>query len=327
MLAFSSAANSVQAQSVRIATFNAELTRKGPGLLLRDILRGEDDQISAFKQLLIDVSPDVIALQGIDFDLRRTALQALADDLAASGLSYPYRFANPPNAGQVSGLDLNGNGRLGDADDAHGFGRFNGMGGMAVLSRFPIERDAVEDYSTLLWRDLPGHIYPMVDGMPFGGTEVFATHRLSSRGHWVVPIRTPDLGTLRLMTFHATPPVYDGDEDRNGRRNHDEVAFWLGYLKEEGAISPFVLAGTANTDPDRGSGRKEAIEMLLADPAVQNPFDDTPTADFAEPMPGDLRVDYLLPSSGWRVLGHGQVNRPDASRHSLLWVDIAARNP
>ncbi|MEH6647189.1 endonuclease/exonuclease/phosphatase family protein [Sulfitobacter sp.] len=327
VLVFSSAAISAQAQSVRIATFNAELTRKGPGLLLRDILRGEDDQISAFKHLLIDVSPDVIALQGIDFDLRRTGLEALADDLAASGLSYPYRFANPPNAGQVSGLDLNGNGRLGDADDAHGFGRFNSMGGMAVLSRFPIGQDAVEDYSTLLWRDLPGHIYPMTDGIPFGGTEVFAAHRLSSRGHWVVPIRTPNFGTLRLMTFHATPPVYDGDEDRNGRRNHDEVAFWLGYLKENTTESPFVLAGTANTDPNRGSGRKEAIDMLLAHPALQNPFDDTPTADFAEPVPGDLRVDYVLPSAGCRVLDHGAIHRPNASRNSLLWVDITPRDP
>ena len=321
------AAVCAQAQSVRIATYNAELTRKGPGLLLRDIMRGEDDQIAAFRQLLIDVSPDIVALQGIDFDLRRTTLEALADDLASSGLNYPYRFANPPNAGQASGLDLNGNGRLGDADDAHGFGRFNGMGGMAVLSRFPITLDAIEDYSALLWRNLPKNIYPMNGNIPFGGKDVLASHRLSSRGHWIVPVQIPDVGTLNLMTFHATPPIYDGEEDRNGRRNHDEVAFWLDYLKNATATSLFVLTGTANVDPDRGSGRKDAINALLAHPSLQDPFDDTPTADFAEPLPGDLRVDYLLPSTGWRVLDHGMVHRPDASRHSLLWADIAPRNP
>ena len=312
---------------MRIATFNTELSRKGPGLLLRDILRGEDTQVNAFRQLMLDVRPDVIALQGIDFDLRNAALAALVKDLGAAGLVYPYSFASAPNAGQASGLDLNGNGRLGDADDAHGYGRFNGMGGMAVLSRFPIQLGAVEDYTPMLWRDLSGHIYPMADGGPFGGTEVFAAHRLSSRGHWVVPVVTPDSGTLRLMTFHATPPVYDGPEDRNGRRNHDEVAFWLDYLARDTSGPPFVLAGTANTDPERGGGRPQAITALLDHPRLQNPFDASPTANFDSPVPGDLRVDYLLPSAEWRVLDHGMIAAPTVSRHSLLWMDIERPDP
>ncbi len=316
-----------QAETLRIATFNAELTRKGPGLLLRDIKRGEDEQIDAFVALMTEVRPDIVALQGIDHDLRQTALTALIETLGNAGLTYSNHFANPPNAGQASGLDLNGNGTLGDADDAHGFGRYNGMGGMAVLSRFPIEQNAVEDFTPMLWRDLSGHIYPMVDGLPFGGEEVFAAHRLSSRGHWVVPIQTPNHGTLRLMTFHATPPIYDGDEDRNGRRNHDEVAFWLDYLSVDTNPQPFILAGTANIDPKRGSGRRKAIKELLASPNLQNPFDDSPTADFKDPLPGDLRVDYLLPSSDWRVIANGMVSAPKASRHSLLWVDITRADP
>lgn len=315
----------LHADTLRIATFNAELMRKGPGLLLRDILRGEDPQIDAFKKLILEVRPDIVMLQGIDYDLRRSALEALSKDLAAAGLVYPHSFANPPNAGQASGLDLNGNGKLGEADDAHGYGRFNGMGGMAVLSRFPIQQGAVEDYTPLLWRNLEGHIYPMESGEPFGGREVFAAHRLSSRGHWVVPVITPEFGILHVMTFHASTPVYDGPEDRNGRRNHDEVAFWLDYLARDISPLPFILGGTANTDPARGAGKPEAITALLAHPRLQNPFDDAPTADFPEPRPGDLRVDYLLPSTDWRVLGHGLVSAPEASRHSLLWVDIAPR--
>jgi endonuclease/exonuclease/phosphatase family metal-dependent hydrolase len=322
-------ANTAAAQqdSLRIATFNAELTRKGPGLLLRDILRGEDPQIEAFKALLREVQPDIIALQGIDHDLRATALGALADDLAQAGMSYAYKFTAAPNAGQASGLDLNGNSKLGDADDSHGYGRFTGNGGMAILSRFPIEVSGVEDYTPLLWRDLRGNIYPMAEGAPFGGAPVHDVHRLSSRGHWVVPITTPSFGTLRLMTFHATPPLYDGPEDRNGRRNHDEVAFWSDYLARDDGETPFVILGTANTDPARGGGRPEAINALLGDPLVQNPFDDTPTADFRDPLPGDLRVDYLLPSATWRVLDHGMLSDPQASRHSLLWVDITRTNP
>lgn len=316
-----------KAETLRIATFNAELTRKGPGLLLRDIISGKDAQVDAIIALLVETRPDILALQGFDYDLRQTALTALIDTLGEAGLSYSHRFASAPNAGQASGLDLNGNGALGDADDAHGFGRYSGMGGMAVLSRFPIDKDAIEDFTPMLWRDLGGHIYPMVDGAPFGGEAVFAAHRLSSRGHWVVPIQTPDHGTLRLMTFHATPPIYDGDEDRNGRRNHDEVAFWLDYLDYDTNPQPFVLAGTANIDPKRGSGRRKAIKELLASPILQNPFDDSPTADFRDPLPGDLRVDYLLPSTDWRVVAHGKASAPEASRHSLLWADITTANP
>ena len=321
------ACTSAQAEALRIATFNAELTRKGPGILLRDILRGKDEQVDAFIMLMGDVRPDIIALQGIDYDLRQTTLKALIEALSDADLSYSHSFTSAPNAGQSSGLDLNGNGTLGDADDAHGFGRYSGMGDMAVLSRFPIDEYAVEDFTPMLWRDLSGHIYPMVDSAPFGGEDVFAAHRLSSRGHWVVPIQTPDHGVLRLMTFHATPPIYDGDEDRNGRRNHDEVAFWLDYFDYDINPQPFILAGTANIDPKRGSGRRKAIKTLLASPFLQNPFDDSPTADFRDSLPGDLRVDYLMPSTDWKVVANGMVSAPKASRHSLLWVDVERTNP
>jgi hypothetical protein len=54
-----------QAQTLRIATFNAELTRKGPGLLLRDIRKGEDPQIAALTALLVEVDADIIALRAI----------------------------------------------------------------------------------------------------------------------------------------------------------------------------------------------------------------------------------------------------------------------
>ena len=289
--------------------------------MLRDILRGGDEQIAAFRTLILEIRPDIIALQGIDYDLRGTALEALIGDLAKAGLDYPHHFAAAPNAGQQTGLDLNGNGTFGDADDKHGYGRFNGMGGMAVLSRLPILHEAVGDYTPLLWRDLAGHIYPMVEDVPFGGDDVFAAHRLSSRNHWVVPVQTPD-GPLRIMTFHATPPLYDGEEGRNKRRNHDEVAFWNDYLSRDTSTEPFVLLGTFNVDPVRGLGMRDALNTLLANPHLQNPFDDTPTADFPEPRPGDLRIDYLLPSSDWRVVDHGITYAPVASRHSILWADI-----
>ncbi len=36
--------------------------------------------------------------------------------------------------------------------------------------------------------------------------------------------------TLHLLASHPTPPAFDGPEDRNGRRNHDEIRFWNDYL-------------------------------------------------------------------------------------------------
>ena len=295
--------------------------------MLRDISRGDDPAIIAVQDTIIEADADIIVLQDFDHDLRGTALTAFADALALRGLSYPHRFTRPPNAGRQSGLDLNGNGRFGDADDAHGYGRFSGAGGMAILSRYPILADAVEDYTTLLWRDLRGNLYPMVDGAPFGGADVHAIHRLSSKGHWVVPVSTPDHGTVRLMTFHAAPPVFDGPEDRNGRRNHDEAAFWIDYLAHDTSPLPFVLLGDVNMDPQRGQGRPEAIRALLKHPRLQDPFPNTPTADFKDPVPGDLRVDYLLPSTDWHVQDFGMLRNTPASRHSLLWVDIARRDP
>ncbi|WP_254796829.1 endonuclease/exonuclease/phosphatase family protein [Sulfitobacter albidus] len=287
-------------------------------------MRGQDAQITAVLALIAQAAPDIIALQGIDFDAEMRALTALRDALAARGHDMPHAYALPSNAGLASGLDLNGNGRLGDADDNHGYGRFTGAGAMALLSRHPIDRDAVQDFTPMLWRDLPGHLYPTDGNTPFAGTRAFAAHRLSSKGHWSVPVDTPQ-GPVTLWTWHATPPVFDGPEDRNGRRNHDEAAFWLSRLGTTDA--PLVLLGTANIDPDRGEGRPAAITSLLTHPRLQDAHGPAPTADFRDPSPGDLRVDYLLPSTHWRITDHGRLTDPEASRHDLLWVDLEPADP
>ena len=106
------------ADPLRIATYNTELSRDGPGLLLRDILRGEDDQIAGVTGVIARVSPDILLLQGIDYDAGGYALAAFADALAGMGADYPYRLALRPNTGMPTGLDLDGNGRLGEARDA-----------------------------------------------------------------------------------------------------------------------------------------------------------------------------------------------------------------
>lgn len=307
-----------------MATFNTEMQRRGPGLLLRDILKGNDPQITAVMDVIAQANPDVITLQGFDYDLEGRALNAFAKALAAQTAPYPYRYAAPPNAGRMTDLDLDADGKVTTARDAQGYGRFFGQGAMAMLSRFPINADKVQDYTTLLWRDLPGNLYPMTKDGPFAGPQVHAIQRLSSHGHWVVPIDHPTFGEINILTFHATPPVFDGPEDRNGRRNHDEVAFWSHYLN--GGLGPapnesFILMGDANLDPKRGDGRSTAIIDLLAHPNLQDPLQGKDTVLWEQT--GPMRVDYILPSTDWQVT-NAQVMPPipDASRHHLLWVDV-----
>ena len=323
------------AEDLRIATYHAELSRDGPGLLLRDIRR-EDPQVEAAARVVAHADPDVLLLLGIDYDYDLAALAAFADRVAAAGAVYPYRLALRPNTGRATGLDLDGDGRRGGPRDAQGYGRFAGEGGMAVLSRHPIDAAGVRDFSGLLWRDLPGAILP--DGM---AAEIQDVQRLSTTGHWDVPIQLAGVGTLRLLAWHATPPVFDGPEDRNGRRNHDEAALWLrlldGTLPAAPPTSPFVLLGDANMDPSRSEGRPDAMRLLLAHPGLQDPrptgAGGLATADFPEPGgPGRTRADYVLPSAGLTVTAAGVVWPEDgdpllavvqaASRHRLVWVDI-----
>ncbi|QBF33192.1 endonuclease/exonuclease/phosphatase family protein [Thalassococcus sp. S3] len=330
------------ADTVRIATWNVELQRSGPGLLLRDIMRGQDQDLKAVYDTLLAVRPDIVALQGFDHDQDGVALRAFADALSDLGLTYDHLLWRPTNRGRSTGLDMDGNGRMGEARDAQGYGRFSGQGAMAVLSRYPIRSDEIQDFTDLLWRDLPGALLPRhEDGTAFPSPEAQAIQRLSSSGHWVVPFQLPNGTDLHLLTFHATPPVFDGPEDLNGRRNHDEIRFWTLYL--DGAFGPppeqsFVIAGSANLDPGRSDGRREAIKDLIADPRVQDPAPQgapnggLATVDWPDPGPGRLRVDYVLPSRDLRLSGSGVYWPEDdaagagASRHRMVWVDIDLTN-
>jgi hypothetical protein len=334
------------AQPLKIAVWNVELDRAGPGLLARDIAGGKDAQVLAVLRVLEALDADAVLLTGVDYDRDLIAAGLLADRLAVLGTDYPHRFALRPNTGWQTGLDLDGDGRSGGPDDAQGWGRFAGQGGMVMLSRLPIEVEAAIDHSAFLWADLPGALLP-----PGMTAEAQAVQRLSTTGHWQVPLLLPGGGRLVLLAWHATPPVFDGPEDRNGRRNHDEAAFWLALL--EGRLPglpppapPLVLLGTSNLDPADGDGRPDAIRALLASPFLQDPAPRAPdllpdapgqagdpaldTAVFART--GGLRVEVILPSAGLRLLAAGILRpaAPDplaqdlaaASRHFPVWAVI-----
>ena len=212
---------------------------------------------------------------------------------------------------------------------------------MAILSRLPIGEN-IRDFSGFLWADLPGNLMPDTD-------PARDIQRLHTTGAYEVPIQLPGGQTLRLLTYYASPPVFDGPEDRNGRRNHDETAFWLrllaGDLAEPAPEAPFVILGQPNLDPFDGQGRQDAIRALLAHPALQDP---APKGSHARQDPGQqgnpamdtalydklggLRVEVILPSADLTTNDAGVLWPPEtdplaqtlatASRHRPLWVDI-----
>lgn len=254
-------------------------------------------------------------------------------------------------------------------NDAWGYGLHPGQYGMLVLSMHPIDTAAVRSFRLLKWSALPGARRRMdpSTGRPFHSDTVWNQLRLSSKSHWDVPVRTPQ-GIVHLLASHPTPPVFDGPENRNGLRNYDEIRLWAEYLSpgdrpwlcdDQGRCgglpgdAQFVVAGDLNADPVDGDGVPGAVAQLLRHPRVDDAFlPRSPgaveraaayglprqgavaghTGDFG-PRTGTLRLDYVLPSRGLRVLdgavywppaGSADAALTEASDHHLVWIDVVA---
>jgi hypothetical protein len=202
--------------------------------------------------------------------------------------------------------------------------------------------------------------------------------RLSSKSHWDLPVRIDDQ-VVHLLASHPTPPVFDGPEDRNGTRNFDEIRFWADYVTggptsryiydDDGRVgglprgASFVIVGDQNSDPLDGDSIPGAAQQLLEHPRVNvtvtpdsegaveqsalqgganlthrsDPRFDT--ADFADTAPGNLRADYVLPSSQLLIKDAGVfwplADDPlfrlvgtfpfPSSDHRLVWVDVRTK--
>ncbi|MCR9199611.1 MAG: endonuclease/exonuclease/phosphatase family protein [Planctomycetaceae bacterium] len=297
-------------------------------------------------------------------------LNSKGDDDSAGPIHYPHVYAAAVNTGQPSGLDLDQNGRFGDPGDNFGFGFFPGQYAMVVLSRFPIDKDGVRTFQKFRWKDLPNAAAPRgANGQLWYPPAVWEKLRLSSKSHWDVPIRVQGQ-TLHLLACHPTPPAFDGPEARNQRRNHDEIRLWHEYISSEdlpwltddqgrsgglAAEAKFVIAGDLNADPSDGNSYESPAGLLLkhprivATPAPRSPGGRaasleqggvnkrhlgeaaTDTADFSDSAVGNLRVDYVLPSTGFSIVKSGVVwpepgeplsTEVRASDHRLVWVNV-----
>lgn len=353
---------------VRFAQFNASVNRTNAGQLLSSLQNpasADAQQLKTVAEIIQRIDPDVLLINEFDYYANDEAANLFRSnflEVSQNGQApvvYPYVFVAPSNTGIASGFDLNNNGAAvttpgapGYGDDAFGFGAFEGQFGMAVFSKYPIERDAVRTFQTFRWKDMPGNLLtndPTVDNPAtavnenlggFYSAEEQAILRLSSKSHWDVPILIGGQ-TVHTLVSHPTPPVFDGPEDRNGKRNHDEIRLWNDYVTpgkgkylyddagKRGGLAPgarFVIMGDQNADPNDGDSYNFAIRPLLANPLINTTVTPTSeggpqqaelqggantghtsdptfdTADFADTTPGNLRADYVLPSAALRIV-------------------------
>ena len=283
---------------VRFATFNASLNRSAAGQLVTHLSTPTNAQARNAAETIQRVRPDVLLINEFDYDAAGDALRLFQDNYlsisqnGATPIVYPFRFAAESNTGIPSGFDLNNFGGVGGADDAFGFGFYPGQFGMAVYSRYPIDKTGIRTFQKFLWKDMPGAKLPDDPATPapadwYSPAEL-NVFRLSSKSHWDLPILI-GRKVVHFLTSHPTPPVFDGAEDRNGTRNYDEIRFWAdyispgksGYIYDDGCVvggacrrgglkpgSLFVIAGDQNSDPLDGDSIPGAIQQLLDHPLV-----------------------------------------------------------
>ena len=351
---YTSAQQNDSQKTVRVATFNCSLNRDKAGELLKDLSGGSNKQAQKVARVLRTVRPDIVLLNEFDFSDDNKAVNcfleeyvnATADWAAEEPISYPYFFTAPVNTGVPSGRDLDHDGKTNGPGDAIGFGKFPGQYGMVLLSQFPIETNDVRTFQKLLWKSMPEALLPASgkdDNTNWYSEEDLNLLRLSSKSHWDVPVNI-DGQILHLLTSHPTPPAFDGPEDRNGRRNHDEIRLWAEYLsdgekswliddQERSGTLPndasFIILGDQNADPNDGASYQVAINQLLKHPRINAEL--TPssaggseaakaqggknsehkgdhshdTADFNDRGVGNLRADYVLPSKNLNATAAG----------------------
>jgi hypothetical protein len=315
LLALLFVAGCSQSRPVRFATFNASLNRGKPGKLIADLLTLTDPQAQNVAEIIQRVNPDVLLINEFDYDQAGKALflfQKSYLEVAHNGaqpVHYAYHYIAPVNTGIASGFDLDNDGKVvtdpgsrAYGGDALGFGLFPGQYGMVLLSKFPIDERAVRTFQRLKWRDMPGAMLPVdAKGRPWYSAEELKVLPLSSKSHWDVPVKIGKQ-TIHVLVSHPTPPAFDGPEDRNGKRNHDEIRLWADYVRgtgrdagyssyirdDTGAVGGlerkggasngksgglrFVIMGDENADPNDGGSVAGAIQQLLDNAKVDASF-------------------------------------------------------
>ena len=319
---------------------------------------GQNDQLKAAAEIIQIIHPDVLVLNEIDHDIdallagNGLPLNALRFNNAylnqgENPLSYPFVYVAPCNTGFLTGKDLDNNGKVAtEADrgsrdhggDSYGYGVYPGQYSMAILSRYPLQNKNAHTFQKFLWKDLPDNLIP-TEWYSADEIDIF---RLSSKSHWDIPVKIGNK-IVHLLASHPTPPVFDGVEDRNGRRNYDEIRMWVHYINNDSVMvddsgirgglaenESFIVVGDLNAAPqgDKLESGQRAIDQLLKHARINDCGDllvSKGALDGHKPGPPKyierrtagwdgrgLRIDHLLPSKDLKPVSGG-VYWPDAT--------------
>ncbi len=349
--------------SYKFATFNIE------NLTTEQVQEKGDPQAEAAAEIIQRVNPDVLLINELDNNIQqgentsRTNVEAFIDNYLKEpqkdnldGVDYEYVYFGKSNTGVHSGFDLDNNGEIDDTpgdgtygNDAFGFGEYPGQYAMAFLSKYPIEEDEIRTLRKFRWKDMPDNKMP-TEFYSKGAQYIF---RLSSKSHWDIPVNING-ETIHAIMAHPTPPVFDGEHNRNGKRNHDEIRLIADYINDKSYIysddgqkgglnedSKFVVMGDMNANPGEKENY-EAADLLLEHDRINS--DPLPVGQGGiEVGPGarnntqeDMLLDYVLPSDNLNLLGSAVV-RPGtgpkamdfietvkkASDHNMVWIEIS----
>jgi endonuclease/exonuclease/phosphatase family metal-dependent hydrolase len=367
-------------QQIRVATFNVSM--EADNYVSRDTApRGDElfvalasakhPQIKNIAEIIQRTRPDIILLNEFDYSAdSQKGIQAFVTNYlnrsqqGAEAISYPYFYLAPVNTGVDSGADLNNDGlKSGKEGDAFGYGKYPGQYGMVLLSRYPIMTSDIRTFQQFLWKDMPNGLLTSIQdpaGQQWYSSEAQSVFRLSSKSHWDVPVNVNG-AVIHILASHPTPPVFDGPENRNGKRNHDEIRFWSDYItggneaayiyddkEKKGGLrgKRFVIVGDLNSSQDEGDSIKSGIKGLLSHPKVmpdllprskgadendpKNPISYSHTAAWK------MQVDYVIVSKSGLLSSNAGVfwptkdsnlyrlveSRKASSDHRLVWVDL-----
>lgn len=351
-------------ETVRFATFNVSFYRSAAGQLQRELADGNSEKPKKIAEIIQRVRPDVILLNEFDYDSAGKGIECFQNNYLAKSqngnppILYRYTFSAAVNTGVDSQQDIDGDGSKGTAHDAYGFGKFPGQYGMVVLSKYEIVQADIRTFRNFLWKDMPARMVPQnKDKQPFYSHQIMDLFRLSSKSHWDIPIQCNGK-VVHFLVAHPTPPVFDGNEDRNGCRNHDEIRFLADYVSKgksdyiyddsgrRGGLTqtePFVIAGDMNADENDGDSTGNAARLLTDNPRIndakppkskggkhysqiqggvninQKGNPEWDTSDFGDSNVGNLRLDYCLPSANLNVKSSGVFwPKPNENGASLI---------
>ena len=353
---------------LRVATYNIASGMANAGELEQKLRLKNDHKLKKIAAIIQHTRADILLLNEFDYQPGHKLAQLFQQNYLSQPqfdqavIDYPYTYSGPVNTGIASGLDLNGDGKTDGPADAWGFGFFPGQYGMQVLSRYRIDPATVRSFQQLNWASMPNALQPVNpdSNKPWYNNETWLQLRLSSKSHWDIPVEIAGQ-TIHLLVSHPTPPVFDGPEDRNGYRNHDEIRLFADYIDPQrsswitddqgvtgglGYNKLFVIAGDLNADPVDGESSKRAIWQLLEHdkinkqclPGSKGAVIDsnkqaginlnhkgspaTDTGKFNPENIGNLRLDYVLPSANLEVTACG-VFWPAPGNPGAEWIDAS----